>query len=122
MNSIIYFNDEINSNFTYSNKDPFSPQAQPLKDAYYDLPMAYTLSPEELSGKAHLPNEQTIGTSLVVSSIFFGILALMFPQASVAFAIYTGLSVSSAVAGVVLLASIEKSVEIPLAQEFSDIS
>jgi hypothetical protein len=77
------------------------------------LPKEYAVPKEELSGKAHLSNEKTIGISLLVSAVFFGILALIFPPASPLCVIYVGLSVSCAVAGGTLLASKEKPVEVP---------
>ncbi len=119
MSSIIDFTKESNSEFSYT---PYTYETSvPIKLLNVDdfsLLHAYALPKEDLSGKAHLTNKQTVGISLLVSSIFFGILALMFPQASVPYALYIGLSGSCAVAGGVLLASREKPVEIPLASEF----
>lgn len=82
------------------------PEAKSVYYADIDiLPVfGYEASSAQLSGKAHLTNNQTIGITFLISSIFFGILALMFPQASVAYAIYSGLSMSNAIAAGILLA------------------
>lgn len=104
---------------------PYNNSEMPLKvgeDSFTHRPHthAYAMPEKELSGKAHFTNKEIGGINLLVSAIFFGILALMFPPASVTCGIYGGLSLSCILGGWILLTSGEKPVEVPSASEFSE--
>ena len=100
MTNTINFEIDPMSQFSLLDEKVFSTEFK--AETYLDK-MVFGEASEKLSGK-RFTKDQTVGTSLLVASAFFGFLALMFPYASAAYTLYLGLSMSSAVAGGMLLA------------------